>query len=1762
MSTRRDYRVVEMSFDNKDFEKNVQQSIKTLGQLNNALELKDADRGLKNVEQAANNLKLKNVEAAVTDLTAAFSILGVTATKVLISAFSTIKAKFDHMWDNTIGRITGQIKSGGSARAMNIANAQFKLEGLGIDWKKASDDINQAVDGTAYGFDAAANTASQLATAGIELGDAYGGMAHALKAVSGIAAMTNSSYEEIGYIFSQIASAGRLMGQDAMQISTRGINVTATLAKQLNKTTDEIQEMQRKGEISFAMFAEAMNDAFGDQAAKANNTFQGAMSNVKSALSRIGEIFYGPFYDAMIKPLNSIREAINKIKKAFSDGNDATRDFKDRLSDILHTASNVFSYFVDRINFKGVYLLADGLNGILEIIVKIGHGWEKVLGIFDADKAVAENDKLEASLKSLTEAELNAAKAIWNEGAYGNGQDRISNLKAAGFSDEEIDRIQGAIETFIASDQDWAEVEKQVGDAATVTNEKFDERAQNTQSKLVRALRNATTIFNNLKDSVINVGKAFINFGVSGVEAFIDVFHFDAVGNSIVDVSDKIKKFTEKLIDVTKNNTKIKDFFETIVKVVNDINRVFKSVFIIIGNAFGSLVKVLKETVGSFKLNFDGVSKLSDKFASFVEHIKDVIVESGFFIKVFRNVIELIKEAVNFIKTIPDRLKPVYDKMASAFNTISEKIKDITGIDIKGKVKDIIDTLKGLFEAMKNPFEKDTNGQTNISKWAESAKETILGAFDNPSSVFEKVKTWLKDGFEKIKEDPTQLIPEGLTDNLTTLFSGLLDFLKSIASEDTLNIVKKVASILFIIMSLLFAFSANKLVKTIQQPVEAIKTVTSKVVGLFTTLKTVSNNVGNAIIMDLKADAFIKIAIGVSALAAAIIGLGMVDTKTLIKGMTALGFCIVGLAASVAIYNKTVPATNLKVLDTSIIQFGISVAIMGGLVAIFGKMDYEQLAKGLMALVSIMGMYTVVSATLSRFPTVQNGVWKSIVAIAVGIDLVIPFFKIVGEMNWFDVAKGLGALLITMTGLMAVGFALGMLSSLFDAKQAAGFAAAIGIVSLSVLALTPFMLAIGSMDLGSVLKALASFLIVVGSLTAVMLAFEGLDKMGGEALEMIGYAASFALLAQSLNLILPSISALAGLAILNEGALGQAVISFVTIVATLTSGLAVLALFNFSNVLAAAIGLSAVMLAFNAMIPSIIALSMLSADKIKGVTVAILGITGVFAIVVGALAAINAATAGGVLAVLLSLAAVFLSIGISFSMAATALGTAAVGIAAAIKEVVAALKIIHKLDTTEFSDKAKDMVKALAVFFEGLMEYAPTIGAAIGLILSQIATALSESIPDVLSGLGETVFTIFSTIIANMFKIISVIIVEAVKAIVDILETLLSKDGEGQTLLGRLVTIVIDAFLTVMEILTARIDEIAEAVVVWIISLINAIANALDRHSDDISAAVMNWYGALIKVAESLYEEMKKVGKGVAAKLMEGIKEKATDAYNDIKDWVDKRIQNFKDAFGITNEDGKFSKLWKIGKGIIEAWINGIKYMATEAYNAGSDFFNDFLDGLKTAFSDVTGWLTSAGTTILDTFKNALKENSPSKATEEDGVNLLEGLKRGLKNKVAESGLLTDIKGLGKSVLNTFSDSVDLDSWKDKLGGGFDIQSILGDIDVENPTITPILDTSNLTSGMDAFNSNYGTMDYSLGLDTSSNLASSIGYSSDYSSLASSSNSASEINALRNDVKAITEKMSRLEVRLDTGALVGGLYAGIDEKLGEQQILAGRGVIT
>ena len=406
MSKTIDQKVVEMRFDNEQFEKNVSTSMSTLEKLKQSLNLDGASKSFENIDRAANNVSFDKIASGVEALQNRFSTMGIVGMRVIGNMTDTMIG----FVKKGINFVTDSVIQGGKKRAMNLENAHFQLQGLLKDETAVQaimKNVNDSVDGTAYSLDAAAKVASQYAATGMRAGDK---MFSALRAVAGVAAMTNSEYEETGEIFTTVAGNGRLMGEQLNQLASRGLNAAATLATYLNKSESEVRDMVSKGKISFETFAAAMDDAFGEHAKKANETFTGALSNVKAALARIGALFISPLIEqngAFVKLFNTLRVKINDIKSAMI-------PIADSVTKTVMNMANKLSGFIAKIDAKMlIESLKNSLDGLMSIIKPIKEAFIEIFPpitaqhllkiteyIRDLTAKFKLNDKQAAKLKS------------------------------------------------------------------------------------------------------------------------------------------------------------------------------------------------------------------------------------------------------------------------------------------------------------------------------------------------------------------------------------------------------------------------------------------------------------------------------------------------------------------------------------------------------------------------------------------------------------------------------------------------------------------------------------------------------------------------------------------------------------------------------------------------------------------------------------------------------------------------------------------------------------------------------------------------------------------------------------------------------------------------------------------------------------------------------------------------------------------------------------------------------------------------------------------------------------------------------------------------------------------------------------------------------------------------------------------------------------------------------------------------------------------
>ena len=397
MSSTIENKVVKVSFDHKDFDKGLDESKKELEKYEKKLKMDDGVKALSAFQKSLNAIDLSGFSKSINAIEGRLSTFGIMGAEITRKVTDSMISAVTNLYATTMG----QIKSGGKARATNIEQAHFLLQGLLGDEEKVQEIMDVAmdsVDGTAYGFDQAAKAAAQFVASGLTADE----LVTPLKAVAGVAATTSSDYSALANIFTKIAGQGRAMTGELNQLSSYGINAAATLAEYFNGVSDgtiqvskevqneingawakaevsdkvkdmlgeggkmtegAIRELASQSAITFRIFSDALGQRFGEHAKKANETVNGAMANAKASLSRIGAEFYSPLIEQngpLVKMFNSLRVAINVAKK----------DLEAFFADILPIAEKVIGLVTSIADVESgkVYLELDRMMGSINDI--------------------------------------------------------------------------------------------------------------------------------------------------------------------------------------------------------------------------------------------------------------------------------------------------------------------------------------------------------------------------------------------------------------------------------------------------------------------------------------------------------------------------------------------------------------------------------------------------------------------------------------------------------------------------------------------------------------------------------------------------------------------------------------------------------------------------------------------------------------------------------------------------------------------------------------------------------------------------------------------------------------------------------------------------------------------------------------------------------------------------------------------------------------------------------------------------------------------------------------------------------------------------------------------------------------------------------------------------------------------------------------------------------------------------------------------------
>ena len=227
MSTTVDERVVEMRFDNKQFEQNIQTSLSSLDKLKKSLNLEGAAKGLETVNDAANKCSgnMSPLSNAVETVRVRFSALEVMA----ITALQNITNSALAAGKNLVSAFTiDPIKTGfeeyeTQINAVQTILANTSSKGTTLDQvNNALDEINHYADMTIYNFTEMTRNIGTFTAAGVDLDTSVA----AIKGIANLAAVSGSNSQQAStamYQLSQALAAGTVKLQDWNSVVNAGM---------------------------------------------------------------------------------------------------------------------------------------------------------------------------------------------------------------------------------------------------------------------------------------------------------------------------------------------------------------------------------------------------------------------------------------------------------------------------------------------------------------------------------------------------------------------------------------------------------------------------------------------------------------------------------------------------------------------------------------------------------------------------------------------------------------------------------------------------------------------------------------------------------------------------------------------------------------------------------------------------------------------------------------------------------------------------------------------------------------------------------------------------------------------------------------------------------------------------------------------------------------------------------------------------------------------------------------------------------------------------------------------------------------------------------------------------------------------------------------------------------------------------------------------------------------------------------------------------
>lgn len=1108
MSKSVEKRIVEMRFDNQQFEKGVQTTMGTLDKLKHSLKLDGATKGLEDVDKAVKGINISGLSSAVETVKSRFSALEVVA----ITALANITNSVVNAGKKLVDSFTLEpIHQGFAEYELKMGSVQTIMASTGADIKTVNgylEELNTYSDKTIYSFSDMTSSIGKFTNAGVSLDDAV----KAIKGISNEAAVSGANANEASramYNFAQALSSGAVKLIDWKSIENA------------NMATVEFKQSLLDTALAMGTVVKV-----GDKYQSTTTDAQGKISDLFTATSMFNDSLSSQWMttDVLVQTLGNyatdVREMTAAEKKAYEEKLRGIGYTEDQIKAIEELGQKAYDSAQDVKTFSQ---LMDTLKEAA------GSGWAQTFEILFGD--------------------LEEAKVLWTAvsqvvGGFIDQSSKARNDMLQGWKD--LGGRQALIESVQNAFSGLMSVVKPVGEAF---REIFPATTSEQLMNLTKGLKEFTSHLKlsdkdsqNLKNTFKGLF-AVLDLVKQGIGALVKAVFpmtkgLGSLGSGVLSVTGKIGEWLVSLDQAAKKS----DVFNQAIQKFHDkVSPILKSVK---GHIDGAVVAIKKFAETHFNVpDTSGLMSVADKLKARIEPFKkigEVAKEAmGKLVDAFKasapvlaNLGGIIVDALG--KVIDGIMKALhgegFDSLIDLLNGgivtgigvgIMKFIKNLTGLestadDAIGGFAGIIDGFKGAINGAKETladFQASLKADIlmkiagSIAVLAGSLlvlslidSDKLGGALASISILFAELAASMAL-FDKTLSEQKGLNKFGMAMiEMSAAILVLASALKKIASIDSDKLAGALVGITVLIGEMVAASLAlskwGGKIKTSAVSMilfaEAINILANAVgkLGALDTDKLTKGLVGVGVLMaelaafmvaskfgNFKATqglAIIELSAALLILEKSVSGFGSMDIETIKKGLVGVGVVLAEVAGFSVIAGK---AKHILSSATALTVIGAAMLIFGKAIKEIGSLPIKQIEKGL---IGIGGALAAVAVATKLMPKNMVGIGLGLLEVAAALKIIGSVIRDAGGMKWEEIGKGMVVLAGSMT-ILAV--------ALNAMKGTLGGASAMLVMSAALAVFTPVLKSLGSMSLAEIgkgLLALAGAFTVLGIAGAVL----------------------------------------------------------------------------------------------------------------------------------------------------------------------------------------------------------------------------------------------------------------------------------------------------------------------------------------------------------------------------------------------------------------------------------------------------------------------------------------------------------------------------------------------------------------------------------------------------------------------------------------------------------------------------------------------------